>query len=106
VRRASRAIAPMVAAFAVLLLPRLADACPMCASRQPGGAVRVVLLGLMILLPFAIAFIVVRALRRAGALPTEEGATGSAATHAASARASGKRVARVGAPTPRIELRQ
>jgi hypothetical protein len=63
------------AAFAMLLLPRVAEACPMCASQQPGGTARVAALGLMLLLPFAIALVVFRALRRAGVLtaPLSEG---------------------------------
>lgn len=104
--RTRHAIALAVTAFAVLLLPRLAEACPMCASRQPGGVARIVALGVMILLPFAIAFVVVRALRRAGALPTEDGSKGSLATDAVSALTSGERAARVGPPTSGIELRQ
>lgn len=40
----------------------------MCASQQHGGAARVAALGGMLLLPFAIAFIVFGALRRAGGL--------------------------------------
>jgi hypothetical protein len=55
-------------AFALLLLPRLAVACPMCASQQHGGAARIAALGGMLLLPFAIAFVVFGALRRAGGL--------------------------------------
>jgi hypothetical protein len=55
-------------AFALSLLPRLAAACPMCAGQQPGGTARIVALGLMILLPFSIAVIVFRALRRSGGL--------------------------------------
>lgn len=55
-------------AFTLVLLPRLAAACPMCASQQPGGTARIVALGLMILLPFSIAFVVFQALRRAGGI--------------------------------------
>lgn len=50
-------------AFAVLL-PGLARACPMCASQQPGGSTRIVALGLMLVLPFAIAYVVFAALSR------------------------------------------
>jgi hypothetical protein len=53
-------------AFAILLLPRLAVACPMCASQQHGGAARIAALGGLLLLPFAIAFVVFGALRGAG----------------------------------------
>lgn len=56
----------------VLFLPRLAEACPACSSKGPGGPGVVVALGLMILLPFAILFFVVRALRRATREPSEE----------------------------------
>jgi hypothetical protein len=52
-------------AFAILVLPRLAEACPTCASQQPGGTARIAALGVMLLLPFAIAFVVFGALRRA-----------------------------------------
>ena len=52
--------------FSVLLLSGLAQACPMCASQQPGGSARVVALGLMLVLPFAIAAAVFAALRRSG----------------------------------------
>ncbi len=59
----------LAAAFAVLawLLPRLAEACPACAGRGPGGPSRIIALGIMILLPFAIAVIVFRLIRRANA---------------------------------------
>ena len=50
---------------AVLLLPRLAEACPMCASQQHGGTARVAALGVMLLLPFAVVFVVFGVLRRA-----------------------------------------
>ena len=50
---------------AVLLLPRWAEACPMCASQQHGGTARIAALGVMLLLPFAVAFIVFGVLRRA-----------------------------------------
>ena len=59
--------APLAAAM--LVLPGVAEACPMCASQQPGGTARVVALGLMIVLPFAIAGFVFRALRRVQARP-------------------------------------
>jgi len=73
---------------AAALLPRFAQACPMCASQQPGGVARIVALGLMLLLPFSIAFLVFRALRRAG----EPGARATS-TRPAAARtdASGER---------------
>jgi len=37
----------------------------MCANQQPGGVARIAALGVMMLLPFGIAFVVYRALRRA-----------------------------------------
>jgi hypothetical protein len=55
-------------ALAILVLPRLADACPTCASQQPGGTARIAALGVMLLLPFAIGFVVFGALRRASGL--------------------------------------
>jgi hypothetical protein len=64
-RAASGAAAPTLA---LLLLPRLAQACPMCANQQSGGVARIAALGLMILLPFSIALLVFRALRRSGGL--------------------------------------
>jgi hypothetical protein len=65
-------------AFA-MLLPRLAEACPMCASQHPGGTARIAALGVMLLLPFAVVFVVFRALRREGALTAEKGSKGRAA---------------------------
>jgi hypothetical protein len=53
-------------ALAILVLPQLAQACPACASQQPGGTARIAALGVMLLLPFAVGFVVVGALRRAG----------------------------------------
>ena len=75
-------VAPV--AFALLLLPRLAEACPTCASQQPGGVARIVALGVMLLLPFSIACVVFRALRRAGGPTTEEDSRGRAASDAGS----------------------
>lgn len=72
---------------AMLLLPQLADACPMCSNQQPGGVARVVALGLMILLPFAIACVVFGALRRTRGLATGKDSVGRTATPAASERA-------------------
>jgi hypothetical protein len=66
---------PWWVATVALLFPRLAEACPMCASQQPGGAARIAALGVMLLLPFAVVVVVVGALRRAGGLtaPISEG---------------------------------
>lgn len=78
-------------ALLLLLLPRLAQACPMCANQRPGGVARTVALGVMLLLPFAIAWLVFGALRRTsrGALGTD--ATARAATDAGGERAGGLR---------------
>ena len=56
----------------VLLVPRLAEACPACSGKEPGGTARIAALGAMILLPFLIAFVVVRALRSSAAEPGGE----------------------------------
>jgi hypothetical protein len=64
-------------AVATLLLPRLAEACPMCASQHPGGTARIAALGAMLLLPFAVVFVVSRALRRAGGLTASVNASRS-----------------------------
>jgi hypothetical protein len=92
-RVAFGATAPV--AFAILLLPRLAQACPMCANQQPGGVARVVALGVMMLLPFTIAFVMFGALRRAGGFTTGKDSRGRAATDPGSDPASGMRK-----PTP------
>ena len=56
-------VALIVAALA--LLPRIADACPYCAAGDAAidGTTRVIILGSLILLPFAIAGIVAIAIR-------------------------------------------
>lgn len=46
----------------------------MCASQQPGGVARIVALGVMLLLPFSIAYILFKTLRRAGGGTAGEGA--------------------------------
>ncbi len=48
---------------AVAILPELASACPACASRGGGGAGTLLVLGGMILLPFAIGAIVLAIVR-------------------------------------------
>jgi hypothetical protein len=78
-------------AFAILLLPRLAEACPMCASQQPGGMARVAALGVMLLFPFSIAYVLFRLLRRAGGSRPAEGPGGRATLRAGKARAGGLR---------------
>jgi hypothetical protein len=66
-----RAVAPWLF-VAVPFLPRLAEACPMCASQQPGGGARIAALGVMMLIPFAIAFLLFRVLRSGGDAPPED----------------------------------
>lgn len=78
------------AAVALLLLPRLAQACPMCAGQQPGGVARIVALGVMMLLPFSIAVVVHRTLRRS-ARPTIEHAPSAQIHDARGEPASGAR---------------
>ncbi len=75
--RSSRAPGAL-AALAGVLLPRLAQACPMCSSQQPGGAARIAALGLMMLAPFVIAFTLYSVLRRTGGPSPERGAGPSA----------------------------
>jgi hypothetical protein len=58
-------LAVFVACALMVAFPQLAEACPTCAAREPGGPARIVALGAMILLPFGIAFAVWRALRSA-----------------------------------------
>ena len=54
-----------VVLFVVLALPRVAFACPSCAGSEEGGTSRIILLGLMILIPFCIVAGVFRVLRTA-----------------------------------------
>jgi len=61
-----RVFAAAAAALCVMA-PRIAQACPSCAGREDGGVGRIVLLGLMIVLPFFIAYIVYRVIRFADA---------------------------------------
>jgi hypothetical protein len=61
---------PLVALACSLLLfalPAIAHACPSCAGREDGGTARIIVLGIMILLPFAIALVVYRVIRGANA---------------------------------------
>jgi hypothetical protein len=60
--RAARLVGVALAFWA--MLPRLAAACPACAGRSDGGSAKVVALGAMILLPFALAAVVVPVIRR------------------------------------------
>ncbi len=52
------------AALGALLAPAAALACPYCATRSGGGVAQSVVLGLFILLPFAVAGVVISILRR------------------------------------------
>lgn len=52
-----------LATAVVLFLPRVAEACPVCVAKEPGGAVKIAALGAMILLPFVITLVVVRTIR-------------------------------------------
>ena len=53
-----------LAALATALLPRLAAACPSCAGNSRYDATKLVLLGSFVLLPFAIAGVVWRIVKR------------------------------------------
>jgi len=67
-------LTPTVAlAVAVLFWawPSLAWACPSCAANDKGGVPTVVLIGIMILLPFTVATITWRVIRRSGLFATE-----------------------------------
>jgi hypothetical protein len=57
-------LALFVAALLIVAFPQLAEACPNCAGKEPGGTARIVALGAMILLPFGIAFALWRVLGR------------------------------------------
>jgi len=59
-----------MAAAALALAPAAAAACPQCASRDGGGLLTAFLLGGMILLPFAVFWVVLKIIRR-GASQTE-----------------------------------
>jgi hypothetical protein len=45
------------------LAPAIAEACPACAGRDRGGVTTLLLLGSMIVLPFAVARIAAKAIR-------------------------------------------
>lgn len=71
-----KALGVALVAAVVVAAPRLALACPVCAGNEnSGGAMRVVALGFMILLPFVIAAVVIgviRSISREGlTLPSE-----------------------------------
>jgi hypothetical protein len=51
-------------ALAAVVLPRLAEACPSCAGNDRYATTRLVLLGSFVLLPFAVAGLVARIIRR------------------------------------------
>jgi hypothetical protein len=63
----------------------------MCASQQPGGPARIAALGVMLLLPFGIAWVVFGALRRASGPSSEKNSMGRAAADAGGERAGGTR---------------
>src|SRR5262245_20653814 len=69
---ATRRVVGRCLAVLMLVLPRLAEACPMCASQQPGGVARIVALGVMMLSPFAMAYVMFRPLRRGGGASAED----------------------------------
>jgi hypothetical protein len=50
--------------LSLLLLPAAAAACPACASREGPGATVLTLVGAMIVIPYAIAAIAIRVVRR------------------------------------------
>ena len=55
----------LICAAALALLPALATACPACAARDDGNGLKTVyLLGSMILIPFGVAGVVLRIVRR------------------------------------------
>jgi hypothetical protein len=56
-------LAVLAACALIVAFPQLAEACPTCAGKEPGGPARIVALGVMILLPFGIAFAMWRILR-------------------------------------------
>lgn len=66
-------IVAAAAAVLCLLAPRIAAACPSCAGNDGGGIGPIVLLGLMILLPFGIAYVIYRVIRAADSRPSRVG---------------------------------
>ena len=64
-------VSALAAALVVAMAPALAWACPACAGRDGGGYARVVILGAMIVLPFATAFTVWRVVRQAQRSPVD-----------------------------------
>jgi hypothetical protein len=59
----ARAVAALLV-VAVLLTPAAAVACPSCATREGPGAGTLVLVGLMILVPYVVAVVALRVIRR------------------------------------------
>jgi len=55
----------LVSASMLVLAPAIAEACPSCAGRETGGYGRIIVLGIMILLPFAIAAVLYKLIRGA-----------------------------------------
>lgn len=64
-----------LATFVAVLLPSIAAACPACAGNDKGSTTRLVLLGSLVLLPFAIAGLVARIVRRLDPPPSGRGPT-------------------------------
>jgi hypothetical protein len=66
---ATRVVAAL-AALVLVLAPRLAEACPVCAGQNDGGSARLIVIGAMIVTPFvAVALCVpwiVRTVRKLG----------------------------------------
>jgi hypothetical protein len=58
----TRAVTVLAVAL-VFLLPRIAEACPVCMAKDPNGTAKLVALGGFILLPLFIVLVVVRAIR-------------------------------------------
>jgi hypothetical protein len=54
-----------VLALLLVLIPSVAAACPACIGVQDSFTTRMMALGVMILFPFAIAFFVIRSIRKA-----------------------------------------
>lgn len=71
-------VAAATAGLVVLLAsPAAAFACPACAGNSTGGIGRIAALGAMILLPFGIVLLVVRAIRNATPPPLEREGSGT-----------------------------
>lgn len=60
----SQRLVAWAAASSALLSAQIANACPACAGTNDSGPMRQIALGLMILLPFVVAGVIVRLVRR------------------------------------------